>query len=113
MRTLSIQLHPNRIESGDTERLVETLQRAASGASLRAIAQDRGDDDGPYINLSFAAPDHVAAWSQLRAVYEDADVGTQLASASIVVCEGADGWNDYLLLHHFDPAEKLDDVRSR
>lgn len=113
MRTLSIQLHPNRIESGDATHLLETLHRAATSASMRLVAQDGGDDDGPYVNLTFAASDHVTAWLRLRAILEDRDIGGQLASSTIVVCEGDDGWNDYLLLHHFDPSEKLDDVRAR
>ena len=35
-----------------------------------------------------------------------------LAAAAIIVCEGEHGWDDYLLLHHFDPAEPLDTMRE-
>jgi hypothetical protein len=28
--------------------------------------------------------------------------------SSMAMCEGAHGWGDYLLLHHFDPAVPID-----
>jgi hypothetical protein len=28
-----------------------------------------------------------------------------MSKATIVVCEGDDGWEDYLLLHHLDPED--------
>jgi hypothetical protein len=36
-----------------------------------------------------------------------------LAQAAIVVCEGELGWDDYLLLHHFNSDEELDELSER
>ena len=33
-----------------------------------------------------------------------------LRSAAMVVCEGEHGWDDYLLLHHWDRRFRLDSV---
>ena len=32
----------------------------------------------------------------------------ELAAAAIVVCRGEHGWDEYLLLRHFDPCQALD-----
>lgn len=50
-----------------------------------------------------------AFWAVLMPALRDGhSVGSTISRACIVVCEGAQGWDDYLLLHHFDPAEVLD-----
>lgn len=95
---------------GDAEDLVSRLRAAADGTVLELVTENQGEEDGGYINVTFAAPDHVAGWMQLRALYDDSKAGRQLAVSTIVVCEGERSWDDYLLLHHFDPGEKLDDV---
>jgi hypothetical protein len=113
MRTLSVQLQPDRLGTRPADHLVEALRSFVSAAAGGAVAEDRGDDDGRYINFTFGVSDHVAAWSRLRAMYDDGPVGRDLGATTIVVCEGPDGWNDYLLLHHFDQTVAIDDIRSR
>jgi len=114
VRRLSVQIQPARIGDGtaNTDDLIRILRAAADGVVLEFRGEDVGDDAGPYINLSFVGTDHVAAWSRLRALYDASQIGRQLALSTIVVCEGEHGWDDYLLLHHFDPAEKLDELRE-
>ena len=63
--------------------------------------------------MNFAAVDYIAGWLQLRTLFDDPRTGGRLAASTIIVCEGKDSWNDCLLLHHFDPNQKLDDVRLR
>ena len=58
----------------------------------------RGDDKGPYINVSFTAAELKPLWQAVR----NELVRLGLQAGSIVACTGNDGWNDYLLLHHFD-----------
>ncbi len=110
MKALNIQIQPERMTKGDPEELVARLRDTADGVQLQFVAEDRGEDNGPYINLSFSASNHVAGWLPLRDAYNDSDVGRQLALSTIATCEGGHGWDDYLLLHHFDPDEKTDDV---
>ena len=44
----------------------------------------------------------------VRHRFLDSELGPQLASASIATCEGNRGWDDYLLLHHYDRTLDLD-----
>ena len=68
-----------------------------------------GEDDGPYVNYDFRTRDLARLWEVLQSqVFLDTTLGPQLANASIVTCEGIRGWDDYLLLHHYDRALDLD-----
>jgi len=50
-------------------------------------------------------------WDKLsKNVYKDSVFGPYLSKTSIVVCEGNNGWDDYLLLHHFDKSEDIDNL---
>ena len=66
-----------------------------------------GLDRGRYVNVAFATDDLKALWSALR---EEMLGVPRLAEAAIVCCEGEHGWDDYLLLHHFDPTEPIDQL---
>ena len=76
---------------------------------MRGFSAKRGDDDGAYLNIVFAV-EHVAnAWKLLRPkLFDSTEFGESLKVASLTMCTGEDGWNDYLLLHHFDPEIPLD-----
>jgi hypothetical protein len=66
-----------------------------------------GEDRGPYINLDFESENPKADWMKIRSLLEGV---TGLASCCIVTCQGRNDWDDYLLLHHFDPDEPCDDM---
>lgn len=108
VRRLNVQIQPTRANSVDAEELIAHLCAAADGLVLEYRGENRGQDQVPYINLGFAAADHVAGWSRLRERLDNSEIGRAVAISTIVTCEGERGWDDYLLLHHFDPAEKLD-----
>ena len=59
------------------------------------------------INVDFASDDVHGLWSVLL---EQWQTDSALAECSIVCCEGDNGWDDYLLLHHFDPAVAIDEM---
>lgn len=68
-----------------------------------------GVDKGRYVNLMFDTDQPGALWEMLQTVfYEDAKVGPNIVKASMTMCEGDHGWDDYRLLHHFDPEIELD-----
>ena len=105
MGELSVQLQLDLLTSF-SESKVEQL---CSSPTLAGLAQGhrvaKGNDKGPYINVSFAASDLKALW---RAVRKEL-VRLGLQGGSIVTCTGKDGWNDYLLLHHFDPQHRTNE----
>ena len=105
MKCLYVQLQP-ALYSGDVARQVDALCEIASKHSPdTAVEVEHGDDDGPYINVNIYDVDIPALWS---AIGDAIQADPALASATIVCCEGDNGWDDYLLLHHFDKTESLD-----
>jgi hypothetical protein len=101
VRSLNVQLQPARSPGLDVEAAVARLQAVAPATV------GRGEDVGPYINIGFRAADLPALWAAVQEVVR-ADVG--LSRCVIACCEGERGWDDYRLLHHFDPSQPLDHV---
>jgi hypothetical protein len=66
---------------------------------------DEGYDRGRYVNVDFWAADPTALWAKVRSELRAAP---EMAGAAIACCQGERGWDDYLLLHHFEPDEPLD-----
>jgi hypothetical protein len=64
-----------------------------------------GSGRNRYVNLGFEVDEPADHWPSILQVLQS-EPG--LAAATIVCCEGTNGWDDYLLLHHFDPSESLD-----
>jgi hypothetical protein len=68
-----------------------------------------GEDEGPYVNFTFLAKNLPELWTRIkRDVLANPTHGESVSRASIIVCEGKHGWDDYLLLHHYDRTLELD-----
>jgi hypothetical protein len=102
MKRLHIQIQLARSPGLDTVEAVARLSRLAAGVKVT-----EGEDDGRYLNVNFKAADLSELWALIR---EELQSFPGLAGAAIVVCEGEFGWDDYLLLHHFNPEEQLDQL---
>jgi hypothetical protein len=77
--------------------------------AVREFTFQRGSNRGPYINYFFESRSPRRVWRALRArAFADRRLGAKLRRASIVTCQGSRGWDDYLLLHHFDKNVVLD-----
>jgi hypothetical protein len=115
MSTLCIQVQPNRAPDIDMARIRALGEGIASDKELvTRFAIVEGEDNGPYANLMFETTELQKLWRLLQdALYRDEEVGSALSQASMAMCEGKDGWNDYLLLYHFDPSVKLDNFNAR
>lgn len=65
---------------------------------------EEGHENGPFLNLHFGTNDPISAWTHIRrAVFENDYFGQALKVASMAMCTGESGWNDYVLLYHYDP----------
>ena len=107
MSILSIQIQPERLGGIQTDHIVVQLRAAAEAhANVSAVEVARGDNEGPFVNVNITSDDLPALWLVVKQQVEAA----QIASGCIVVCQGARCWDDYLLLHHFDPEKKLDSI---
>jgi hypothetical protein len=101
MKRVNIQLQPARSPRLDMRAAAESLRGLQDGSTL-----SQGEDAGrPYVNIGFEAPDPAKLWAAIR---EQLRAYPELAAAAIVVCQGEHSWDEYLLLHHFDPCQALD-----
>ena len=94
-KLFSIQLHTNQI----SEDLTKNIEKCADTETQLVHFEKKIG----YVNITFQTddPKKLNKW----ALEQLGD----LKKIAIIVCEGDFGWDDYLLLHHFDPEEKLDD----
>jgi hypothetical protein len=100
-RSLHVQLQPSRSPDLDIEAVVNRLLTLASAVVTR------GEDAGPYIDVNFCLADIEEIWDVLR---KQILVDEEFAKCSIICCTGKNGWDDYLLLHHFDSSQPVDDL---
>lgn len=78
---------------------------------LNNLASDvrvtEGWDHEGYVNIDLKLADISVIWTELQ---EELRADPGFACAAIIVCEGRHGWDDYLLLHHFDPLQPIDSL---
>ena len=104
LKTLNIQIQPDRSSALDAGEAIRHLRALAADTTV-----SDGNDDGRYVNVGFRANDLRGLWAVIStAITEIAG----LSDAAIVTCEGESGWDDYLLLHHFDPSQPLDKISN-
>jgi hypothetical protein len=72
---------------------------------------NEGFDKTRYLNFTFGTEALNTLWSLIQStVFDNAAFAEPLGKSSIVVCEGNDGWNDYLQLFHFNPSLPRDSI---
>ena len=117
MICLNVQFQPSRrscdagVHADDgTAHLDTIIAIATEQVPDAAFDVQRGEDDGLYININFDTNDIVSLWD---AISELVTSDPLWESATIACCEGDNGWDDYLLLYHFDETEQLDTLTLR
>ena len=100
MKSLVAQIQPARALHLDVEATVGLLT-----ANGEEVTVNHGSDSGPFVNITFKTVNLSDLWPRLEQLIRSTP---QLSTAAIVTCEGEQGWDDYLLLHHFDSEEPLD-----
>ena len=111
MRHLNLQLQPERAPKLDLAEARSAVEALAEDHSIVAgFEASGGDDEGPYLNLTFLAKDLPQLWARIKAdILAHPRLGRNISRASIIICEGKHGWDDYLLLHHYDRTLELDE----
>ena len=88
----------------------DQLRRLSRDVSLiDDMRESSGKGKVAYRNFDFDTSNERALWKAIRTTLR-LNGQPPIASAMIIVCEGANGWNDYLLLHHYDKSERVDDL---
>ena len=101
MKRFQIQIQPALAPELDVEAAVARLQ------ALAEATVTHGEDAGSFINIDFLPAEASPLWAAVR---NEVKTDSALAACSIICCEGDRSWDDYRLLHHYDPALELDDV---
>jgi hypothetical protein len=105
MPTLYLQFQPDRVASGIDDRILAAFHGALPEAEIES-----GDEDGRYVNFRFKAVSVESGWSAISALFRLPEIGSAAQTACILTCEGKHGWDDYLLLHHYDRTLAIDGV---
>lgn len=115
MKHLCIQVQPHRAVGIDTAGVCGLCHELAeSSAEIKRFGAFEGNDEEDYINLMFETRSVPRLWELLKEkLYGDPIHGPGLRGASMAMCQGAHGWDDYLQLYHFDPAVILDKLTNR
>jgi hypothetical protein len=66
-----------------------------------------GDKKGSYVNLNVMVERPLAFWRFLMRQITS-NPTSLIPQIMIATCQGKAGWDDYLLLHHFDQKVQLD-----
>ena len=110
MKAIIIQLQPDRSDLCNETDALEAIESIAHDLDpVEEIEMESGDDDGPYTNILITTSDLSSTWKTLKTeLFEHEELGPFLSASTIVSAEGDEGWDDYLLLHHYDPSEETD-----
>lgn len=110
MRSISIQIQPDRSPGIDIDEVSAAFERITAMSELvKHHSFDSGEQDGPYFNFTFGTPDALQLWRVIEArVYGSEEIGPHMRKASIALCSSESGWNEYRTLFHFDPAVPRD-----
>ena len=109
MRCLHIQLQPE-LCTGDAARHIDehitAMEEVANAHDANSVVDvQHGDDNGAYTNINIYSDDAASLWIAISGTITNNQCW---ASATIVCCEGDNGWEDYYLLHHFDETQQID-----
>ncbi len=108
MRCLSLQIQPDRIPQLNVAAVVKELTELTAEPNHSAnVDVQEGNDEGRCINVTWSTRNYTTLWNTLQNKLEQ---DHQLSQCSIVCCEGQHGWDDYLLLHHYDSTQQLDEL---
>lgn len=99
MKYISIQLQPEQKPISSKDEVLSLLTSEGFSPEI-----DEGDD---YINFNIPTENTKEAWLKIKSSLLNK---SHFIKSTIVTCEGSNGWDDYLLLHHFDESEVLDDI---
>lgn len=109
MRSLSIQVQPDLIPELDIEKTKQLFEALKDNSLVEKSAFDEGNDKGRYLNFTYGTNDARSLWGVIqKKIYEHNIFGKQLLKCSMAMCSSEEGWNNYLLLHHFDPSVPLE-----
>jgi len=104
MKSIQIQIQPELNNTIDSKEVLAHLKENGYAPHV-----SEGNDEGQYINILVSAINVAELWETIKTLLNKRKA---FKSSSIIICEGSESWNNYLLLHHYNENEKLDGIRS-
>jgi len=101
-KNINIELQLDRVLSETKENALLILKQAGLSP---VISEDSTDNS--YVTFSIETESIKKTWILIK---KDFLSIPDFFKSSIIVCEGTKSWDNYLLLHHFDPTEKIDKI---
>lgn len=107
MQCISIQIDPSKVGDFDREKFLSQARSVE-----RAPEVDSYEEKGKtYLFFNFFTEFPHQLWSDLkRAYYDHPEYSKIISPISMAVYDDEDQPNEYLLLHHFNPQESLDEL---
>ena len=109
MHSLTIQVQPHLSAGMPVDRVTEAFEAIARQSDVKRHLFDAGNDEGEFLNYTFGVEDLGKLWTRVRKdLYNDMELGLHMRRASMAMCTGQNGWDDYRLLFHYDPSVHRD-----
>jgi hypothetical protein len=112
MKTICVQFQPDRAPNTSIPNISAVMLRIAlaqKAVGVFTIQRSRGH--ARYVNFLFVGSKIDAVWSSIRDLaLRHRRFGAVLRRSCIATAEGSKGWSNYLLLHHFDSRQALDEL---
>src|SRR5687767_7251959 len=103
-KIFDFQLHLDQNEPQSGLRAQE-LKTCITNAGGIIVKEEFGNDDGTYLNIFTSAEHPSDFWDRIN---QKLDTNNEITRSLIAVCEGSNGWDDYLLLRHCDRDQTID-----
>jgi len=102
MRCLTIQIPPQFVATFDRTEFLLRVRELGRSPEIDAFSEEGNH----YLSFNFFTEMPARLWDDLQQnLYRHPEYGAIISQSSIAVCDGEQEADDYLLLHHFDPAE--------
>ena len=102
MKYISIQIQPELNANVNSKEVIKYLSDKGYTPEIT-----EGNDSGKYINLNIKTNNIRDTWVTIKTYLKE---NNAFSCSSIITCEGSQGWDNYLLLHHFDSNEILNEI---
>ncbi|MBX3416229.1 MAG: hypothetical protein KF851_01395 [Pirellulaceae bacterium] len=109
-RTFCCQIQIDRLSFMTKTDVLDIFGKIAGSWDERVEIQT-GNDNGEYVNVLIESNDPCTTWERMKwPLVESKLPGSEFSPAMIVTVTGDNGWDDYLLLHHYDRDQDLDEL---
>jgi len=109
MRTISVQFQPRRSDKLESAKVCRLMLQIALDTDVSTFVIERSRARDSYLNFLFSSTTAARTWRAIqRIALRHRLLGAPIRRSTIVTCQGTRGWDNYRLLHHFDPEQKID-----